>query len=202
MNISNSQINKSMTFKAKIRIAKCNIFDRQNRDFSQATMYEYDCKDIEDVIFFEQLEKESKWRFADIFSGKACCKHSGMYGNEKLYTLEDKNGITIGICNIQENINEACLKFIESNNGKQYRYVGQNMLAILAGKAFMFGKKTFKVQNALADALFFYKKCGFKLDNEAFGKSQIDLFMNRESMMKLIQTAQNKTNGKIINLYL
>ena len=74
-----------MAFSAKIPIAKCNIYDKQNHDFTQATMYEYDCKDIEDVIFFEQLEKKSKWQFADIFSGKACCKHSGMYENEKLY---------------------------------------------------------------------------------------------------------------------
>lgn len=201
MKFSQIQNIKSMPFCAKIPIAKCNIFDRQNQNYTQATMYEYNCKDIEDISFFKQLEENSKWQFADIFAQKARCKHAGMYENEKLYTLEDKNGTTIGICNIEEKLQEACLKFIESNNGKRYKYVGQNMLTILTGKALLLGKKSFKVQNALSDALFFYKKCGFKLDNEAFGKSRIDLYIKREAIAKLIQTTQAKTNGKIINLY-
>ena len=187
-----------ISFGAKIPVAICQIKNKNTQQMRKAVIYEYDCKDISDYWALAKIEKEQKWKYADIIAAKADLKCNGrMLQDESIYSLEDESGKTVGLCNFRETSRNTEVRYIESKSDDVYKYVGQNMLALLAKRAFYSGKKEIRIANAQHNAFMFYKKCCFQFDWDEFSNGYNEFYLKREKMPTSIKETEDKTNTSI-----
>lgn len=191
-----------ISFGKKIPIASCTIQDRATKKPIDAMIYEYDCKDSSDFFELYRISKEQEWVFADTICNKADLKHAGKYGDERIISLEDKDGRTVGLCNFRDVLGKTEVKYIDSKSDKKYKYIGQTMLAFLAKLCFFQGKKELRICNASTHAFKFYKKCCFKYDWNEIKKGNNDFYLKRENFLKLVRRNEKKVKAEKIKLFI
>ncbi len=194
-----------ISFGKKIPISTCNIYNKGAQKYERATLYETDCKDMDDVFYFKNIE--GSWQYKDSVATRVFSKYlsisktkpEGINGIDsacdKFYTLETQDGYIAGICETQPYKNNTNVRYIESNPDKLYKYSGQAMLAIIA-KLILRTGQDLEINSSAFEAMNFYSKvCNFNQNDTGLGFE-----LPQEDMEDFIQRTENRTNGKIINI--
>ena len=185
-----------LSFGRKIPINQIRVLDKQQNTFVDATFYEYDCKDLQDVQDVYELSDE--WSFSHILADgmhkEYVCNFVNMPNSKfHYYCVKNDNNETLGLCATQENEKEIAVEFIESKPFSKLKYVGQSMLASLAQKALLTEKEKLKIKGSLSDVKSFYEKiCGFKpieSQNQLFTSS---FEMDKEEFAPFIARTKSK----------
>ena len=171
--------------------------DKEQNKFVDATFYEYDCKDLQDVQDVYELSDE--WSFSHILAEgmhkQYLCNFVNMpNSNFHYYCVKNDKNQTIGLCSTEENEKEITVEFIESKPFSKLKYVGQSILSSLAQKVLNSDKGKLKIKGSLSDVKSFYENiCGFKPI-----KSQNQLFTSSFEMegSELVQFVE-RTNEKV-----
>lgn len=193
----------NISFGAKIPIALCQIKNAKSDKSSSAIIYEYDCKDPQDVWEIERINAKLNWFYASNLTIRADLKYQGYksYQNNAFYAIEDERGKTIGLCCAEENETNTKVKFIETKTNGKYKYVGQTMLATVAKRMLTNRqKKELIISNAQESAYGFYEKCGFHQDNSEAKYDIVNYRMPKIEMPSFIRETEQKSQGRIINL--
>jgi len=95
----------SISFGAKIPVAKCQVLDKRENKFINATVYEYDCKDLEDI--FEVGDLDESWEFQDLYTSSMHKKY--IYQRDgrgdtglSFYCLKNSDDEMLGVCQTEE----------------------------------------------------------------------------------------------------
>lgn len=186
-----------LSFGRKIPINQCQILDKQQNKYIEATVYEYDCKELHDV--FEVSSLDATWTFKDLLTTSMHTKFMNNLigrdnGAEHFYCIKDKKGEMLGLCQAQETENSIDVRLLVSKPDKKHKYIGQSMLSTLGEIVLKTGKEKLGAKTVLTDVRDFYeKKCGFKRcpkDSKKFGQ---DYEITREDIPKLIKETKRKT---------
>jgi len=177
-----------ITFGNKIPCAKCQIRDiRQNKNV-EATLVEFDCKDLSDID--EMAKLNSDWTYKeDVISNMIDLYQIHQMKVPKkspmaFFALENDNGEIIGFSQIKKENPEIVLNFLESEKNGRYKYIGQNIISCLCSLADSEYFKRICIPAPTSSAFNFYtKKCGFrKLYGDCalvMGKFKMNLFQKR-----------------------
>ena len=190
MNIS------SISFGKKIPTVNCKVKNNETGKYVPATLYEYNCQDIEDIKEVENIP--NKWGFKDfILNGmktkKAAREKYGIDTETSFFVLKDPNDRTIGLSYLYTRDNELAVKFIQTDPEKLYKYAGQAMLAGHALTAVNDHYDKFTVRFATDEATPFYiHKCGFKRSKDIYS-----LEMQAKDVKKFLTKMFFRTHGKI-----
>ena len=152
-----------------------------------ATIYEYECNCKSDLDRLNNIAQTQKWKYGFCIYANAYNKRyaiNSIYRNVGVYTIEDKSGKTICICDTMNDEDEIRVKHIESSQDKKYKYAGSNMLKMLGVKVLDSGRNFLTINDAQEEALGFYiQKCGFDiLGVNIDDDSGLDLTMGREDL--------------------
>lgn len=187
-------------FGKKIPITTCQIFDNEKKEFVKATCYEYDCQDKSDIAEIKKLDDgwTYKQETLDNMKRKFTANKNGINSEIAIFSLENKDGGILGLCNAENKKRTMEVRFLESKQDGRHKYVGQTLLASI-GKEMLKNKqqKNFIIKTAIASAYDFYEKtCGFMMDS-IFNS---DLIMGRIQTYKFIKQTQERTQCPIIDL--
>lgn len=198
-----------ISFGKKIPISNVNIYDRRNDKYIPATVYELDCMDKEDIdivkyniythCFNERMadSMEAKYLFYKslfCFQGDSLRELIMDMPDKNFYILETPYEEVIGICQVKEkNEDRDLVEFLESGGGEAYKYVGQNLLAVVAKCAAAL-KKDIEISLPVDDK-FYTEKCGFRKM-----KPGPDLEMNPDEIDDFVKKVETRTQGKIIDI--
>ena len=153
-----------ISFGQKIPIGSCKIKDLRENKLVEANLFQLDCKDESDLSELESLD--NNWIFKeDILSKMKNTRRTMGFkrSSASFYTLENKEGKIIGISQIKDENPDFVLDYLESEHEGKYRFVGQNMLALLSKIALEKDFKRILVPVPIKEARDFYlKKCGFR----------------------------------------
>lgn len=181
----------AISFGNKIPVAKCNIRDVRQNKFVEATLVEFDCKDNSDVEEIEKLDEN--WEYKDVFRDKMKYTRSIMRYKVPLnhfYALKNENGEIVGIAQVKDERPDFVLNHIESKKG-QYKFIGQNMIAMLSKIALENNFKRLYVPIPIEKARAFYtKKCGFR---DIFGDCGVAL--STFGMKRFQRKVNKRTNA-------
>ena len=194
----------SISFQAKIPIAKCQIYDTQKKSQETATIYEYDCKDRSDIRSIIAIAQNGEWEYGYNIYGNAWNKaHPSrpFHKHARIYSIENQKGKTICICDTQENHEEIIVKHLESHKDKNYKYAGQNMLAMLAKKVIDTKRECLFINDGQPEAQDFYtNKCGFEIvGSNPNDENGTDYELKREDIPYFIAQTEEKTKKAQIN---
>ena len=188
---------RPVSFGKKIPIAKCRIIDNQKRKTVPATVYEYDCKNSEDI---ETVQKtQGIWSFKDLIENNMKRKmFLQLLPNKKVldhfYFIETDKGDMVGMSQVSDEIDGTNIKYIETQRNGRYKYAGSALLSGIGLNAYKNGKKI-KVAAPIEPALPFYiDKCGFKITPSD------RLYLPADRIPELIENTEYKTNSKFIDL--
>ena len=186
----------NISFKRKIPIAQCKIFDNEQNKFVGATVHEYDCKTMSDICEVQKLG--AGWQFTNSIiynmQVKNRCVYTGHPNNSRFFNIEKENGEIVGLALCEEKENSLNVNFIETKQNKKQKFAGQTLLAIIANYALDIGKCKLIIKNALKDSYSFYKSiCGFKK-----GEGN-DLEMKRKDIKKFTQQTEERIQSSIIS---
>ena len=189
----------SVSFGKKIPLISCKVRNNQTGKFERAKLYEYDCKDRDDIDEFAKLPDYWGFKYS-ILSGM--CEKKVVFDKHNVstgvsyYVLKDKDDETIGICSAKNDSKNFGVKLIQTSPAKTHKYVGQAMLASLAMLGLKNNRNKFEIRYPTDEAMFFYTdKCGFKK-----GESKFHLEMDRKGMKKLVRNVQARTRSQIVDL--
>ena len=188
----------NISFGKKIPIMQTQILNIQTKDFEPATVYELDCKDERDIL--ETLKPQHSWTYARDINQRMCDKYIQQQKGEKnsssFYILQSQNGETLGMAQTEEQIKNAYnLSLFDTKKDKNYKYVGQTLLASISKDIMSKDGIRLSVLEPHPTAIKFYDKiCGF----QNFG----DIFMSadKEQMNKFIKQTEQRTNSPLIDL--
>ena len=207
-------INNNISFGKKIPLTTCHIQDKKTGKFVPATLYEYDCKDEEDIL--EIVFTGSQWYFANsiiknmgkkfelnkLFKDNPLLKKTKFRKDPKLkndykkrfFAMQLEDGKTIGICQAQNKYDSLNLDYLESQNSS-HKFVGSSMIASLGKQTLKEGNNSITIDYVTTEAEDFYKeKCGFKqFSNNSFK-------LDKRHIKKLIRNIQRDTKSSIIDL--
>ncbi len=191
----------TINFGKLIPVNQCRVINRSEDKLVNATIYEYDCKDLFDV--YEVGDLDYSWDFRDLITSGMHSKYlNQVVGKEDnknhYYCAKDDDGNIIGLCYTNEDTDSIDIKLVTSEQDKKYKYVGQSILTSLAQKVLNTGREKLKIKAALSDVKDFYAKaCGFRCTTQGkspFGddfeitKEEIPAFIARTNHKKEIQT--------------
>ena len=187
-----------ISFCKKIPLNNCQVIDKIQNAPIKATVYEYDCNDLEDV--YEVGDLDDSWAFRDFFtSGMHSQFLKGMIGRRDdsyhYYCAKDENDNMLGLCQTTEDDNSINVKLIVSNPSPRYKYVGQTILASLGQKAINKDIEELKVKAALNDVYGFYETCGFEQDFDRKETFARDYKMKKGSIPSFIKRTQEKVEN-------
>ena len=189
----------NISFGKKIPIAQCQIQNIKTNKFEPAIIYELDCRDESDLL--EARKPKSKWEYAKYIHENMCDKYRyGSFSQDfdgcYFYILQDKNGKTLGMAQTEEIYEDAFdLAYLDTKKEKNYKYVGQTLLAAVAREVQKKSGDILSVFGAVDSAMDFYKKtCGFKIGE--FDRPYI-LY---EEIPNFIKQTESRTNAPLIDL--
>ena len=190
-----------INFCAKIPVVSCQIQNKANKTFENATIYEYDCKDKRDIDELEQIAETKKWEYGWNIWGNAHNKRNGKnpkFQYNRIYAMESQDGKLIGLCDTEEKEEKITVRHLEASKNHEYKYIGQTILASLAKKTFNQNKNSLIIKNAQPNAWGFYTKaCGFNFDFESKDQYSIDMIMRRNEIPHFVRQTEEKTNSPI-----
>ena len=182
-----------ISFGRKIPVATCNIQNKRTKELSKAIIYEHDARDSADVQYFKNLPKH--WKFGREVSENISLKHAfqHVYVNDRYFSIENKEGMPIGLMQISDNCDFIDVEFLEAHDRKKYNFIGTNLLAYAGMTTLNEGQDRLIISEALKKARPFYiEHCGFRQNNKI-------LEMKREEIPNFVQKSQAKT--KIMDLW-
>ncbi len=170
----------SISFGKKIPLIKCHIKDNVANKYIPATFYEVDCEDINEID--EVRDSLKGWQFSKSISQNMRTAYM-MNKCNSLFTVNDEyfyepetdafyemridDGEIVGICQVSKHPKDLHIEFIESKGNKQYKYVGQTMIAAIGRVAKHEKLKKIYIPMPIPSAIDFYiNKCGFEHCNE------------------------------------
>ena len=187
-----------INFCRKIPINQIKVVDKKLEKPISATVFEYDCDDLEDI--YEVGDLDMSWSFGEMIASnmhRQFLKNKIMQKDESLHYYCAKDGLNrmLGLCQTVENDDSIDVKLIVTNPSRRYKYVGQAILATLGQKALNEDVKRLNIKAALSDVYGFYEDaCGFERDlsrgTDVFGR---DYKMESENIPAFIQRTKNKT---------
>ena len=189
----------SISFGKKIPVTTCKVKDLTTKKYVPVKMYEYDCKDIEDIKEVENLPSHFGYKkvIADeMKTKKAAWEKYSLGTGVSHYVMQDNKGVVLGIASVKVQDSVNGVKFIQTSQNRTHKYIGQTMLASLSKIALNDGKEKFEICFPADDAISFYtNKCGFK-----HGKSFYHLEMSPKDMKKFVFKTQLKTHSPIVDI--
>ena len=199
----------NISFGKKIPITNCSVYDKQKQAFVNATMYELDGKDKEDLDYL--IYQKGNWGilkcnimtdFFDkqqrILSKKELSPLETFILNaKKFYTLETQNDKSIGLCEVMELPDSTNIHFLECNPDKTHKFAGQVLLASIAKNIIKKDCASLTVNDPAESATDFYiNKCGFTPSTNQPHKIE----MNKEQMEHFVQQVEQRTQNPIVNI--
>ena len=179
----------NLSFK-KTLIGNCNIL--KDKKPYQCNMYMLDNSNREDCDFFLKPSKQNYelWNNPAKSSYFWISMMEGWHPNEEIYILEDQKALFFI---------ETCPKFsYDKEKNRNVKYIGESMLAFLAGIAQKRHNPFISVPAYRGDAIDFYtKKCGFV---QADFDYDFCLVLTEDNYDKLIKQNELHT-GKKINIF-
>ncbi|MBQ8886984.1 MAG: GNAT family N-acetyltransferase [Candidatus Gastranaerophilales bacterium] len=188
----------NISFGKKIPIMQTQIQNLQTGAFEPATVYELDCTDETDIL--ETIKPQNSWTYARDINRNMCDKYIqqqiGEDSNLSFYILQNQKGETLGMAQTEEQIKNAHnLSLFDTKKNKQYKYVGQTLLASVSKDIMSKAGVRLSVFDPHPSAIAFYDKiCGF----QNFGN--IFLSADKKQMNKFIQQTEQRTNAQLVNL--
>ena len=185
-----------ISFGKKIPTISCKVKNNETGKYVPATLYEYDCRDTEDINEVENIP--NKWGFKDVIlngmkTKKAANEKYGVDTETSFFVLKAPDDETIGLSYLYHRDNELAVKFIQTAPDKKYKYAGQTMLAGHALIAMNDHFDKFAVRFATDEATPFYThKCGFKRSKDIFS-----LEMTAKETKKFLRKIFFRTHGKV-----
>ena len=194
----------NISFGKKIPISKACVLDRQENKFKDVTLYEFDGKDSSDIDYFAcQTGKWSSLKSnitIDLYDKHKKSKENNNARSieKKFYSMEAEEGKSIGVCETFGFGFYTDIHYLECNPELNYKYTGQTMLASIAKQLLKKNDSPVLGVSDPADSArtFYTQECGFVPQYE----NSRELELNKEQMTSFIQTVENKTNTKIIDL--
>lgn len=186
-----------ISFGKKIPIANCKVLDAKSKKSIEATFFEYDCKDHKDSLEVAYLG--GKWAFRDALSTGMERKFRRYLRGKpqepyRYYGIQTTNGQILGLCNTADYATHTDVEYIARDLSKNYKYVGQMMLAQIAKQTLVNDKRQLIIKNPTDDNYGFYEKgCGFEFCDE-YG---FDMQMERKKMAQFVMNIEDKTNCSI-----
>lgn len=181
----------NISFGKKIPIATCQIINEAAKKPETVTIFEHDCKDIEDFEYFKNLK--GSWVYKNEIAKSALQKFNepSSKSDTKIYSMETKRGKTTGIMEVSQYGKLCDVQHLESHYKGLYSLSGTSLLAYLAKEQLNYNAESIFVSNpALSARKFYTRHCFF----EPYGPIALEL--NQKGMKKLI----NKTEKTILNL--
>ncbi|MBR6162512.1 hypothetical protein IKQ26_01295 [bacterium] len=192
-----------ISFKSKIPVSECQVYDRQNKTFIPATLYEFDCRDYSDLQHFKH--NVYKWTYMPGFISNMRIKFMHLCHNtgdrrvldaNKFYSLELPDNRIVGFCETVDFRNSTNVYYLETDGERRYKYAGQSILASLSKQ--MLNSKVNQEMTVNAPARsarnFYIDKCGFDIRGEKA------LYLDRKGMSDFVQTFEERTRKPIVNL--
>ncbi|MBQ8886985.1 MAG: hypothetical protein IJY61_04720 [Candidatus Gastranaerophilales bacterium] len=188
-----------ISFGKKIPIAQCQIQNLKTGKFEPATVYELDCTDESDLL--EVVKPTREWLYATYIHDNMCDRIELQnvykeYDNSSFYILQNKDGETLGMSQVEEIYEGAFdLSYLDTKKKKPYKYVGQTLLATVAREVYQKATDAFSVYGAVDSARDFYEKiCGFKI-------GEFDMpYLPYEEIPAFIEQTESRTHAPIIDL--
>ncbi len=190
---------QSLSFGKKIPIATCRVKNNETRKFEPATLFEYDCTDMDDIN--EVYGLPDSWSFKYVIS-------NGMRDKWKIkdeydvdipasfFVLKNSSNKTIGVSYLEDRDNHSALKFIQTDPSKKYKYAGQAILASHALTSLNDNFDKFEVRYPTDDAFSFYKDvCGFKDVGEKYS-----IELDKKGMKTFLRKFQFRTLGRVFDV--
>ena len=194
----------NISFGKKIPVSTAQVYSKDKGDFTRVTLYEFDGKDSSDVDYF--INQKGNWgnlkynMGKDIFSKfhQFPAKDNQSELENKFYSLEEKEGKSIGLCETSEFHNFTDIKYIECSPEHNYKFAGQSMIAGIAKNILKHQKRPFLgVTDPVDSARTFYTEtCGF---TPMFYDSR-ELQMDESQMRMFISKTENKTHSPIVDI--
>ena len=189
----------NISFGKKIPIAQCQIQNLTTGKFEPATVYELDCTDESDLL--EVVKPSQEWEYAAYIHANMCDKVDFQKifqsdGTDNFYILQNQQGETLGMSQVEEIYDGAHdLSYLDTKKDKQYKYVGQTLLATVAREVYKKASDIFSVYGAVDSAKDFYEKiCGFKI-------GEFDMpYLSYEEIPAFIEQTESRTHAPIIDL--
>ena len=207
-------INNNISFGKKIPLTTCQIQDKKTGNFVPATLFEYDCKDEQDILeivftgkqwyFSEAIIKnmDKKFQLNKLFEENPLLKKTKFRKEPKskddyykrFFVMQLQDGKTIGVCQAQNKDNSLKLDYLESQNNN-HRFIGTTILASLGIKTLQDGINSITIDSGTTEAEDFYTdKCGFKHYTDDTFK------LDKRHIKKLIKQTQKETQSPIVDL--
>ena len=189
----------NITFGKKIPIARCQIQNLTTGKFEPATVFELDCKDESDL--FETVKPNNEWKYAAYIHDNMCDKvdFQKVFGNDdsnSFYILQNQQGETLGMSQLEEIYDGAFdLGYLDTKKDKNYKYVGQVLLATIAREVSKKASDIFTIYGAVDSAKDFYVKiCGFKI-------GEFDMpYLQIEEIPAFVKQTEDRIHSSIIDL--
>ena len=191
----------NISFKAKIPISECQIYDREKKQFTNATLWEYDCKDYSDIKHFKMNFR--RWTYMEGFISGMRNKYrdfcQGLLNKEseqdRFYSLELPNNYIVGFCETTDNNEKINIHYLETQRDRRYKYAGQSILASLAKKMInSFNDPIMTIDHPANSARNFYiNKCGF----QPYGEKALHMY--KYNMSDFVKTFEERTQSPIID---
>lgn len=194
----------NISFKAKIPVSECQVYDRQKKKFVPATLYEYDCKDFSDIQRFKN--NYHKWIYMDSFISNMkikfmhFCYDKGHTNNaleaDRFYSLELPDNHLVGFCETVDNIKSTNIYYLETDRERRYKYAGQSILASLSKQMLNSSLNHEMTINCPANSArnFYIDKCGFDIKREKA------LYLDKKGLSDFVKTFEERTHKPIVNL--
>ncbi len=199
----------NISFGQKIPLYQTQILDKETNQFQKATLYEFDCKDDEDINYV--INQHDAWQYkynfsVDMFGKNRKIKNYDTLSdydkqrlqNNKFFVLENDKKEMLGLCEITGINNFFNIQYLESNNVQKskYKYIGQSILAgiskqILSG--FIPNSVLMIIDPAYTAKDFYTKKCHFSDDNG-------HLIMDEQALKSFVSDVEQKTKSPLIDL--
>lgn len=185
----------NISFGKKIPILQCQILNPQTKKYIPATIFEYDCKDNKDADDINEID--GYWLFKNeiFFSAKDKIQSPSRHKDIRIFSLENKQGKTLGLMQCKKNKNTYDINLIEKRYLDKHKYVGTLLLAAAAKETIKDRADKLTVSSPFQEAREFYiNGCGFRTT------STKTLEMDKKQIKEFIKTTEIKTNAPIINL--
>lgn len=188
----------NISFGKKIPITQTQILNKKTGTFEKATVFELECTDESDLV--ETMKPKDKWIYAKSINQNMLTKYiqlkHGEENDSSFYVLENKDGETLGMAETKELLNgNHNLSLFDTKKEKEYKYVGQTLLASISKTLLERGCRRFSIFDPMPFAFSFYEKtCGFPNYRNLYFSADIN------ELNQFIKQTEQRTQAPIINL--
>ena len=200
----------NVSFSGKIPVYRFGVRNSLREENTNATLYEYDCKDADDIkevssttdffLFDKQIInsmsiKNMYYSSIEYFTPDIAQKYAKDKPRSSFYLAKADNDEVLGICAVYDNEYGKKIRYLETRADNKYKYIGRGIIASVANEVLKDGEDVLEVAKVPASTFKFYtEKCGFETDKDK------QLHMDREKLKEFIKRTEEKTSKRLIDL--